>query len=136
LFFVGFLCAFIEVRCSGFSRIVAEVFEITIAAAIDDEGLVAAAEEVAEEFVAAVEAARVGGKEPFHAVDEIGLGCLEDEMKMIVHEAIGMNLPGGLGASFAQGFEKEETVFFIVEDGLAAVATAHDVIDGSRILNA
>jgi hypothetical protein len=47
-----------------------------------------------------------------------------------------MNLPGGFLAGLLHCLEKEETVFVIVEDGFTAVTTAHDMIDGSWILNA
>jgi hypothetical protein len=41
-------------------HVIADCAQIAIAAAIDDEGLVTAAEEMPEEFMAAIEARRVG----------------------------------------------------------------------------
>src|ERR1041385_4551874 len=42
----------------------------------------------------------IDAQEPFHCGDEVGLGCFDDEVKMVAHEAIGMHLPVGLGAGF------------------------------------
>lgn len=115
--------------------IIANGFEVAVAAAIHDEGFVTSAEEVAKEFMAAVEAAGVGGKEPFHAGDEVGLGRGEDEVKMVWHEAPCMNLPAGFGTGFGEGFEEEVAVGVVIENGLATIAAVHDVIDSAGILN-
>ena len=44
-------------------------------------------------LVTAIVAHGVGGQEPLHAGDEIRLGRLNNQVEVIVHEAIGMNLP-------------------------------------------
>ena len=59
-----------------------------------------------------------------------------DEMKMIGHEAPGMDLPAGFGAGFAEGLEEDFAIFFAEEDRLAAVAAVHDVVNRSRELDA
>jgi hypothetical protein len=51
---------------------------------------------------------------------------------MITHEAIGAHLPGGFLASLLQGLQEPQPVLVIVEDGLTAISTVHDVINGSR----
>jgi hypothetical protein len=48
-------------------HIIASGFKITVAAAIDDVGLIAAAENVSEQFVPCVEPLGVGAKKPFHS---------------------------------------------------------------------
>src|ERR1041385_3899003 len=48
-------------------HIITNGLEISVAAAIDDQRLVAATEEMAKELVAAVEARRVSSQKPFHA---------------------------------------------------------------------
>ena len=57
-------------------------------------------------------------------------------MEMIAHETIRMDLPAGLGAGFAEGGQESAMVEVILEDGLAAVATVHDVVDGAGIFDA
>jgi hypothetical protein len=55
---------------------------------------------------------------------------------MIVHETPGMDLPAGLPAGFAQGFGEAKPIFVTAEDGFAAVAAIHDVVDGARVFDA
>ncbi|HTL59196.1 MAG TPA: hypothetical protein VL361_26220 [Candidatus Limnocylindrales bacterium] len=45
-----------------------------------------------------------------------------------------LDLPIDLLTSFIEGFQKDDSVFVIVEDRLATVAAVHDMINGSRIL--
>jgi len=47
-----------------------------------------------------------------------------------------MNLPLGFGAHLTQSFQEPLTVRIVVEDGLAAVAPIHHVINRARILHA
>ena len=57
-------------------------------------------------------------------------------MKMIVHQAVGENEPFGLGARLAKGFQKTAPVGVIVENRLAPVASVHDRVDRSGVLDA
>ena len=115
--------------------VVADRGEVIVAAAVHNERLVASAEEVAEEFMTAIEASGVGAEEPAHASDEIAVGCLDDEVKMIAHQAIGVDLPVGLGTSFTEGGEEAMTIGVVGEDGLAAVAPAHQMINRAGIFD-
>jgi hypothetical protein len=47
-----------------------------------------------------------------------------------------MDLSGGLGACLGQGLQEAAAVEVVLEDGFAAVAAVHDVIDGARIFDA
>ena len=109
--------------------------QVAVAAAVHDERLVTPAEEMAREPVPAIEPAGVGAKEPFHARHEIGLWRFHHEMKMIGHETPAMNLPAGLPANFAQGFEEAEPVLIIAEDDFTAVSAIEDVVNGSWVLD-
>jgi hypothetical protein len=57
-------------------------------------------------------------------------------MKMVSHEAIGMDLPLGLGACLSQRLQKTGAVRVVLKDQLPTVAAIHDVIDGAGIFNA
>src|SRR5438034_1163018 len=57
-------------------------------------------------------------------------------MIMIGHEAISMHLPAGLLAGLSQGFNEVLPVNVVQEYLLAPVASAHNVIHGSGVLNA
>lgn len=56
-------------------------------------------------------------------------------MKMVWHQAQGMNLPSGFFASLSQRFKEEPAILIIVENGFPAVAAIHDMVYGSRILH-
>jgi hypothetical protein len=91
---------------------------------------------MAEEFVAAVEAAGVGTEQPFHAGHQIAAGRFDDQVEMIGHQAKGMHLPGGFGAGFVKRFEEAFTIAVVLKDGFAAVAAVHDVVKGAGVLDA
>jgi hypothetical protein len=54
-------------------------------------------------------------------------------MKVVGHQAIGVQLPAGLLARFGQSLEKAEAVMVVVENLFPPIATIHQVIDGARI---
>jgi hypothetical protein len=56
-------------------------------------------------------------------------------MKVIGHEAVGVNLPAGLFAGLSQGLQKAVAVEVIFEEGFAPVAAIHNVVDSARVLN-
>ena len=117
-------------------HVVADGAQVAVAAAINHEGLVASAQEMAEEFVPPVEAAAVGAQKPFHAGHQIGQRGVEHQMKMIVHETIRMDLPGGFGASLGERSDEAAAVQVVLEDGFGAVAAVHDVVEGAGIFDA
>ena len=55
-------------------------------------------------------------------------------MEMIAHETIRMDLPAGLGAGFGERGEEAAVVEVVAEDGFAAVAAIHDVVDRAGVL--
>jgi hypothetical protein len=57
---------------------------------------------------------------------------------MILHQAIRVNLPAGLLATFRKGFDPASAglaINVVQKDSFAAVPAAHDMVNGSRILN-
>jgi hypothetical protein len=60
----------------------------------------------------AIEPSGVGAEEPFHARHQRGLGRLDDQMEVIGHQAVGMNLPFGLsGKGSVNGNDSAEKRF-------------------------
>ena len=88
-----------------------------------------------EEFVPPMEPAGVSAQQPFHARDQIGLGRLHHQMKMIRHEDVGMNLPTSLRARFAQRLDQTLPIRVVLEDRFAPVAPIHHMIHCPRILD-
>jgi len=116
-------------------NVIADRFEIAIAAAIDKQAFVTSAKEMTEQLVSTVESGSVGPKEPFHPIDEIGFGGLNHQMEMIAHQAPGVNLPIRFSTRLTQSFQKQLTVFVIAEDVLAMIAAIHDVVNSALVLN-
>ena len=115
--------------------VIAHALEITATRSVHDQRLVAPGEQVAEELVPPVEATRVSAQQPFHSGDQIGLRRLDDQMKMIRHEDIGVNLPARLGANLAQRVDEALAIRIIHEDQFAPVTAIYDVINRASILD-
>src|SRR5438093_4956783 len=115
-------------------HVVARPLQISWRRTVYDQGLVAAAEQMAEQLVAEVEPSRVSAQKPFHARNQVRLGRLEHQVKMIRHEAIGMNLPARLAARLAQGLDNPLAVVVVVEDRFAPVPTVHNVVQSAGAL--
>jgi len=77
-----------------------------------------------------IEPSGVGSQQPLHALDQIGFGRFDHQMKMVGHQAPGVNLPVGFGAGFPQRFNKKFPVLYPAKDGFLVVAAVHEVIDG------
>ena len=56
-------------------------------------------------------------------------------MKMVTHEAIGVDLPFGFGTGFAERFEEQFAVLVAEKNVLAMVAAVHDVVNGAFVLD-
>ena len=95
--------------------VIAHALEITAARSVHDQRLVAPGEQVAEELVTPVEAARVSAQQPFHPSNQIWLRRLDHPMEMIRHEDIGVNLPSGLSANLAQRLNEALAIRIIHE---------------------
>ena len=90
---------------------------------------------MAEELVTPVEATRISAQQLFHPGDQIGLRRLDDHMKMIRHEDIGVNLPARLGANLAQRVDEALAIRIIHEGPFAPVTAIHDVTNCASILD-
>jgi ABC-type uncharacterized transport system involved in gliding motility auxiliary subunit len=61
-------------------------------------------------------------------------GVLQDQMKMVKHQAVGMHLPPGLLTSFTQRVDKPLSILVILENLLTPIPTVHHVVDRTLIL--
>src|SRR5437899_9843061 len=57
-------------------------------------------------------------------------------MKVIAHQAVGMDVPAGLHTGFSQRLEPLLPILIITKDVLPPVPSVHNVVDRSWILNA
>ncbi len=105
--------------------------QIAAAAALDVQRLVTSREKVSALLMPEVEALGVNPQQPLHPDHQVGLGRFDDQMKMIAHEAIGVNLPLSLVAGFGQGGQEYPAVLRIAEDFLPAIPPVHHMVDRS-----
>jgi hypothetical protein len=115
--------------------VITDCLQVTVAAPIHGQGFVATGEEMAAGFVADVKAPGVNAQQPFHAGDEVGLRRLKNEMKMIAHEAPGMDLPAGFGARLPESGQEKFAVVVVANDIEPVIAAAHHVIDRARVFD-
>ena len=116
-------------------HVITRRLQVAVAATLDQQGFVASAKNVAEELLAMIQADGVGAQKPAHAGHPIRVGRLQHQMKMVAHQAIGMDLPFGLLAGLSQGLEKVQAVHIINENILPAVTTVHHMVDRARIFH-
>ena len=76
---------------------------------------------MAEQFVTPVESRRVGAQEPSHPRDQICPGRFHNQMKVIVHEAIHVNLPVGFKARLPERLEEQLPVLVIQKNRLLPI---------------
>ena len=55
---------------------------------------------------------------------------------MVAHQAPGVDLPAGLGTSFAEGAQEGLPIGVVAEDGFAEISPIHDVVNGSWVCDA
>jgi hypothetical protein len=70
--------------------------QITRLSPVNQLRFIAATEEVPPVPMPAIKSLRVGAQQPFHPCSQIRLRRLQDKMKVIAHQAVGMHLPSGL----------------------------------------
>jgi len=71
----------------------------------------------------------------FHSLNQICSRSLYHQMKMIVHQAIGMKLPAGLLTRRTQGLEKTFSIQIVPKNLLTPIAPAHQMINSPLVLN-
>ena len=78
---------------------------------------------------------RMALKKPLHPGHQIPLERLHYQMKIIPHEAIGMDLPIGFRARLRQRGDEQLPILVSEKDRFPPVAAIHHVVNCARILN-
>ena len=109
--------------------------KILVPAPIYDQRFVTSTKQMPTIAVAPIETRSVGSQEPFHACNQVGFRCLNDQVKMIRHQAIGMNFPIRSLTHFPQGLHKFPSVVIIQKDWLLPTPSNNDVVDRTFVFN-
>ena len=70
-------------------------------------------------------------QQPLHPGHQVGLRRFQHQMKMMAHQAIGLNLPLGLAAGLGQGGQEHPADLLIAKDRLPAMPPVHHVVNRS-----
>src|SRR5213080_4200197 len=88
-------------------HIVADSPQICAAwAAVHQKRFVTTPKKMTPQTVTAIESLGVGAQEPLHACAQVAARRFYNQMKMIIHQTIGVNLPPAPAAGLAQQIEK------------------------------
>lgn len=95
---------------------------------LDQDGVVAATEEVVPASVAVVEGPSVGAVEVAHAGREVRLRGFDDEVVVVSHQAPGVDAPVIAVLYAAQDVDEDGTVAVIGDDWPPVVTACRDVV--------
>jgi len=84
--------------------------------------------EVAGAIIAAIEPNAIADAKPLHGPAQVGFRGFEHQMKMIVHEHVGMDSRAEAFGLLGEQFQEMEPVGVVLEDVSAFVAAGGDVI--------
>ena len=91
---------------------------------------------MAAQIVPPVEPIGIRAQQPAHSGHQIAFRRLDHQVKMVFHQAKGMNLKTGLLAGLGQGLEEVMAIAIIPEQGFPAVSPIEQMIDRPGIFNA
>lgn len=84
--------------------------------------------------VSAVKALGINPIKLAHPEGKIGLGGLDKEVVVVIHEAIGMAKPAVAGDHVREGVQKRFAIRLVPEDPLPGVTSGGEMIDRPGIL--
>src|SRR5476649_1908972 len=96
---------------------------------IDLLRLVTPLEEVTSEPMSPIEALGISSQEPFHSSDEVSPRRLQDEMKMVAQQTIGMHLPSRFLTNLAEQPQKLSSVILLKIDRFPSITPAQHMIE-------
>ena len=103
---------------------------------LDQEGLESPLKQMPHPAMSLVEGLGIDPIQLPHPQGEVPLRCLDEEMVMVLHKAVGMTEPVVASIHLVQKIEKGLPVLIIREDGPLVIASIGEVIDGPGALNA
>jgi len=102
----------------------------------NEDALVSALVEVPDSLVPAIEGTGVGDVEMAHEFAEVAEWCLYQEMKVIAHQDVSMELDGIDVNGLGNEAQENPPVLIVFKDIPPLVATAGYVVNGAGILDA
>ena len=103
---------------------------------LHQDGGESALQEMPHPLMPAIDGLGIRAVELPHAAGEIGLRGFEQQMIVVIHQAVRMAAPPEAIDDMGQSLQKQGTVPIIRDDGLAGVAATGDMAHGTRIFHA
>ncbi len=90
---------------------------------------------MADATMASIKTLRIHTIQLAHAAREITLWCFDQQVVMIIHQAVGMTTPIHVFYRARQYRQKQGPVIVVQKDGLAGIAASSDMIKCAGIFN-
>jgi hypothetical protein len=103
---------------------------------LDEDAFEPSLEKVAVSFMPLVKELGVDAVKLSHAEGEIAIGCFDQKVVVVGHEAIGVAQPVITLVDMLECIEEVLAVLVVFEDGLLFVAARSDVIHGAGVFDA
>jgi hypothetical protein len=81
-----------------------------------------------------IESLRGGAQQPFHPEGKVWLWRFQNQVKVICHQTIRMDLPPGFQTGTAKRVQKIKPVLIAEEDGFALISAAEHMIERTCVL--
>ena len=81
--------------------------------------------------MALVEGARVAAVQVPHALVEVRLGRLDDQVEVVSHQAAHVHAPVVAALDPAEDVEEDPAILVVQDDGTVVVATCRHVVEGA-----
>src|SRR5438094_1656835 len=104
---------------------------VVLVVALDQLRPVAAAENVVDASVPLVEGSSVAAVQVAHALVEVGLRRLDEEVVVVAHQAADLHLPAVAALDAAEDVEEDDAVVVVYNDRRVVVPAGHDVVRGA-----
>ena len=116
-------------------HIVAHRAQIAMAASVHRHRLVPPRKQMTAGPVPDIEPFGIYSQQPFHPRHQIGLRRFDHQVKVIAHQAPGMDLPTGFRTGLMQGGQKPLVIQAVAKNLVPPISATHHMINRPGILN-
>ena len=107
-----------------------------MAVLLNENRFISSLEEMAGPLMPLIEELRINAVQLTHAQGKIAVGRFDQEMVMIVHEAVGVADPIVPFIDVLERIQKVDAILIVFEDGLLFITAGSDMIDSTGVFYA
>jgi len=105
-----------------------------IALFVNENGLEPSLKDVPNPIMPTIEALGVHPVQMSHPTGQIGIGSLDEQMVVVLHQAVGVTSPVESSNDVPENLQKGEPILVVEKDRLSRIPASRDVIHRARIL--